>query len=174
MTTEKENTTNEKQEKTEIVDTQKDVKEIKKEPKKEIKPKIKKTEAFVRGNDIPISTKTAAGICRFIKGKKIEHAIAELEGVIKFRRAMPLKGEIPHRKGKIMSGRYPQNASKHFINLLKTLSSNSDVNGLDNPVINEASANIGQRPYGRFGAVRRKRTHVMIRVIENKTTKKNK
>ena len=59
-----------------------------------------------------------------------------------------MKGEIPHRKGKIMSGRFPKNASEHFINLLKTLSANSNVNGLENPVIVEAIANIGERPFG--------------------------
>ena len=37
-----------------------------------------------------------------------------------------MKGEIPHRKGKgMMSGRYPLNAVKDFIMLLKSLKANA-------------------------------------------------
>ena len=97
----------------------------KKEDKKQEvqkKEKIKKDEAVVRGASIPISTKDSVAICRFIKKKSIEKAIADLGEVLKFRKAVPLKGEIPHRKGKgMMSGRYPVNAAKHFIKMLKIL-----------------------------------------------------
>ena len=74
---------------------------------------------------------------------------------------MPMKGEIPHRKGQIMSGRFPQTAAKHFIILLKSLASNCIYHGLEDPVITEAFANIGARPFGRRG-IRRKRTHVTV------------
>jgi ribosomal protein L22 len=128
----------------------------------------KKESACVRGINVPISDKYSREICKFIKGKTIQKAISDLEEVIRKKKAVPMKGEIPHRKGKIMAGRYPQIASKHFINLLKTLSANSNLNGLETPIITEAIANIGQRPYGRFGTVKRKRTHIMIKTMEKK------
>ena len=101
----------------------------------------------------------------FIKGKGIEKAINDLEEVISLKKPVPMKGEIPHRKG-MMSGRYPKKTAEHFIKLLKELSANANVNGLENTIISEAIANIASRPYSRFGRVRKKRTHVKIIVKE--------
>ena len=85
-------------------------------------------------------------------------------------------GEIPHRKGKkMMSGRFPKKTSENFIKLLKSLNSNSSYNGLENPIIVEAFANIGVRPFSKFGSVRKKRTHVKIiarDISQNKTKEK--
>ncbi len=79
-------------------------------------PKVKKTEAIVRGVSLPLSTKYSAAICKFIKNKKIEKAIIDLEDVLKQKKVIPMKGEIPHKKGKgIMSGRFPKKATEHFI-----------------------------------------------------------
>ena len=135
----------------------------KKEP---AKPVPKKTEAVARRENFDLSTKKSAAICKFIKGKNIEKAIEDLESVLKHKKAVPIKGEIPHKKGRIMSGVYPKKAAENFIKLLKNLSANANVNSLENPVISEAVANIGSRPYGRFGKFRRKRTHVLIKVKE--------
>lgn len=140
------------------------------EEKKVEKPKQKKTETVVNSHSLPISTKHSVAVCKFIKNKKIENAMADLQEVINKKIAVPMKGEIPHRKGKIMSGRYPKNAAKHFIKLLKTLTANANVNGLNNPVISEAIANIAQRPRGKAGRVKRKRTHVKI-VAKEKSSK---
>lgn len=155
------------------VETEK--KEIKneKENKKSVKV-IKKDKAVVNGKSLPISTKYSVAICKFIKNKPIEKAVADLNEVLKFKKAIPMKGEIPHRKGKIMSGRYPINAVKEFVVLLKTLRGNSNVNGLDEPVIVEAISNKAARPYGRFGSIQRKRTHVKIISREKKKIKKEK
>jgi len=143
-----------------------------KEEKKEKKPvqeKPKKTEAVVNAHNLPISTKYSAAICKFIKNKKIEHAIADLEQVLVLKKAVPMKGEIPHRKGKgMMSGRFPKKATENFIKLLKSLLANANHNSLENPILVEAVANIGSRPYGKFGRVRKKRTHVKIKVKEKK------
>jgi large subunit ribosomal protein L22 len=146
-----------------------DDKEKKSEKKKDTKPKVKKTEAFVNMSSLPISTKHSIAICKFINGKKIEDAIKDLEQVVVLKKAVPMKGEIPHRKG-MMSGRYPKNASLQFIKMLKSLSGNANANGLENPRISEAIANLARRPYGNFGRVKRKRTHVKIIVkeIQNK------
>ncbi|MBI2043631.1 HAD-IA family hydrolase [Candidatus Pacearchaeota archaeon] len=128
-------------------------KEIKK-PKKEI--------AMVNALSLHMSTKTAAAISKFIKGKEIQKAINELEEVARIKKPIPMKGEYPHRKGKIMSGRFPQKAAKNFIKLLKSLSANANFLGVENPRISEAISNIAPRPYGKFGSVRRKRTHVRL------------
>ncbi|MBT96507.1 MAG: uL22 family ribosomal protein [Candidatus Pacearchaeota archaeon] len=135
---------------------------------KEEKPK--KTIAIVNGRSLPISTKYSVAICNFIKNKRIEDAISDLEQVLNYKKAVPMKGEIPHRKGKIMSGRYPKKAVEHFIKLLKSLLANA--NELNNPLINEAIANLASRPYSKFGTVRRKRSHIKIIAKEKKWKKK--
>jgi len=132
------------------------------EMKEEKKIKEGKNYAVVNGKNLPISTKYSTAICKFIKGKKIQDAIEELRQVELGKKAVPMKEEIPHRKGKIMSGRFPKKASKNFIVLLKSLLGNANVNGLENPIISDAVANFASRPYGRFGRIRRKRTHISI------------
>ncbi len=135
--------------------------EEKKEEKKHAHGKPKKTEAFVNAVDVPLSTKQSAAICRFIKRRKIADAIADLEQVAKLRKPVPMRGEIPHRHGQIMAGRFPQKAAKEFIILLKSLNANALYVGVENPVIAEARANIGARPFGRYG-IRKKRTHITL------------
>jgi len=161
------------EEKKEVSEKTEESKEEEKKEEKPVqtKPKIKKTKAVVDSNNLPISTKYSIAICKFIKGKKIEKAIEDLNQVVLKKKAVPMKGEIPHRKGRIMSGRFPKKASEHFIKLLKSLSGNANFNEIEQPIIIEAIANIGSRPYGRFGRIRRKRTHVKI-VAKNIQKKK--
>lgn len=140
----------------------------KNEKKKEIIKKPKKTEAIVNSVGLPISTKVSVSICKFIRGKKIESAISYLEQVKLQKKAIPMKGEIPHRKGKIMSGRYPKKASEYFIRLLKSLLANANFNNLNSPIITKSVANVGSRPFGRFGRVRRKRTNITLKAEEKK------
>ncbi|HED06054.1 MAG TPA: hypothetical protein ENI61_05155 [Ignavibacteria bacterium] len=145
-----------------------EIKEDKKQPEKkpiQTKPKIKKTKAVVNSFNLPISTKHSKAVCKFIKGKKIEKAIDDLEKVIVQKKPVPMKGEIPHQKG-IMSGRYPKKTAQYFIKLLKNLSANANLHEIENPLIKDAIANIGSRPYGKFGRVRRKRTHIKITAIK--------
>ncbi|MFH1326547.1 MAG: uL22 family ribosomal protein [archaeon] len=162
-----------KQKPTEIKE-QKEIIEKKEEKKSKIDSKkkstVKKTEVIVKGSDVPISTKQSIAICKFIKGKQIGKAITDLEAVMALKKAVPMKGEIPHRKGKIGSGRFPQKAAKNFLVLLKSLLANST--DIDEPIISEAMANIASRPFGRFGRVKRKRTHITIRITEKKKLKK--
>ncbi len=130
------------------------------------KPLVKKEKAVARGLSLPISKKHAMYICSFIKNKRVEAAIEDLEDVLKFKRAVPFKGEIPHRHG-MMSGRYPINASKAFISVLKGLRGNIAVAGLapDKARIAEATASWASRSQKRDGA-RFKRTHVIITARE--------
>ncbi|MBI3623809.1 hypothetical protein HY212_07060 [Candidatus Pacearchaeota archaeon] len=140
---------------------------------KKIERKKRKEEAFVSANNIPMSAKEAASICKFIKKKKIIKAINDLEDVLKFKKAVPMKGEVPHRRGNIMAGRYPVKAVKNFVILLKSLSSNAVFNELNEPIIVEAFANIGERPYGKFGSVRKKRANIFIKAAEKEKIEKN-
>jgi len=144
--------------------------EASKEEKKE-KPKIKaseKKEAIVHGKDLPISKKHAVAVCNFIRGKKIEEAIAMLEEVVRMKRAVPMKGEIPHRKG-MERGRYPLKASKNFIKLLKQLAANASVKEIDLEKGKiECKADRASRPYKRFGQSRFKRTHVTLKLAISK------
>ncbi len=94
------------------------------------KPKQKMHEAVVHGKDLPISEKHAIAICKFIKNNPVEEAVARLEQVALKKKAVPMHGEIPHRKG-MVSGRYPIKAALQFIKLLKNLAANVSVNGLD-------------------------------------------
>ena len=137
--------------------------EIKTEVKKTEIKKVKKNEAIVRGLNLPISSKQSFAISKFIKYKEIGQAIRELEEILLHKKALPMKGEIPHRRGKgMMSGRYPKNAITAFIKLLKSLTANANVNEISNPVIFEAYGNFASRPYGKFGRIRKKRSNVVI------------
>jgi ribosomal protein L22 len=154
----------EETQKTEEKKTKDDKKEIKKTTKK-----IKKEEVYVNAKSVPVSTKYAINICKFIKGKRIGDAIRDLEQVTLLKKAVPMKGEYSHRKGKGMSGgSYPQRASKHFLVLLKSLAANANNHEIIEPIIIEASANWAPAPRGRFGRVRRKRTHITLKAIEMK------
>ena len=143
------------------------VENTKTEAKKEqVKKIVKKEEAIARGTSLSLSKRHCMYLCTFIKNKKIDQAIADLELVIKFKKPVPFKGEIPHRKG-MMSGRYPINASMGFIKLLKSLRGNSLMNGLDleKTKISYGSANWAHRPM-RTENRRAKRTNVLIKARE--------
>ena len=148
----------------------------KKEEKKKSEPQkiTKKDEAIANGQSLNVSKKQCMYICRFIKNKPIVKAIEDLEKVIKYKIAVPFRGEIPHRKGRgIMSGRYPIKASKLFIKLLKGLKGNVIVNQmeLERTRIVIASASFARRPMRRDG-VKGKRANVILKAREVKEEKK--
>jgi len=143
--------------------------------KKPKTPKVKRSFAVVNATGLPISTKYAIAICRFVKNKKIEKAIKDLEEVALKKKVIAMKGEIAHKKGKgIMSGKYPKKASENFIMLLKSLLANANANEIEDPIVTEAIANLAQRPFGKQGRVRRKRTHVKLVAKAKKLIKKSK
>jgi ribosomal protein L22 len=168
-----------------IVKEKKDLTKVEnKEEKKENKQKkqvnnlkVKKDFAITKGISLPISTKDSVAICRFVRYKKIDMALNDLEDVLKKKKFIPMKGEIPHRKGKSKigsgSGRYPLNSVKIFIKLLKNLKANSENNGLENQIITISSASNASRPFGKFGKVKKKRTNVKLIAREKKQFKKN-
>lgn len=136
--------------------------------KKQPVKKVKKEEISINAQSVHVSAKYAISICKFIKRKRIGDAIRDLEAVAVLKKAVPMKGEIPHRKGKIMSGRFPQRAAKEFIVLLKSLAGNANNHEIDDPVITVAIANRAAQPFGRFGRWKRKRTHITIKAREKK------
>ncbi len=142
------------------------VSEEKKDKKTESKPQVKKekkSEAIAKGVSLHASKKQCMYICKFIKGKSVDQAIADLIQVTKLKKAVPFKGEIPHRKGDMMSGRYPVKASKEFIYLLKGLKGNIVTNGLEleKAKIKIATASWASRPL-RKGGMQGKRTNVLL------------
>ena len=139
---------------------------------------VKKEEAIAKGSNLPTSKKHCMYICAFIKNKSVDQSIKELTEVINMKRVIPFKGEIPHRSAPgIMSGRYPVNASKQFIYLLKALKGNVIANGmeLNKTRIHFASATWDSRP-ARRGGTRFKRTFVLLKAKEHtyKETKEGK
>jgi len=151
-----------------------EAKEEKKEDKKPAEPVVKGKfkEAVVNGKDLRISTKHATAVCDFIRGKDVDKAIAELEEVRDMRRAIPMKGEIPHRKG-MMSGRYPVKAVGDFIKLLKSARANALYHDLELEKLKLfCKANVAARPRKRFGQARFKRTHVQIKLVPRGKVKK--
>ena len=148
-----------------------------KKPKKKKEEIKKKDYALVNGNDLPISTKESMDVCSMIRGRSTETAIKMLEEVIAFKRVVKMnKREVPHQKGKgVMAGRYPINASKEFIRLLKQLNANAIVNGLEIEKCKIfCKANFASRPYKRGGA-KFKRTYVVLKLekARNKKMKKD-
>ena len=135
-----------------------------------------KTKVSTFGRNLPVSKKHAIAICDFIKGKTIEQAIEILEKVRIKKIAVPMKGELPHRKGNIERGRYPVKASLYFIKLLKSLKGNASAHNLeaDTIVIKLARADKGETPsrMGRRGRMG-KRIHVFL-VGEGKEAKEKK
>jgi len=149
--------------------------ETKKPEKKQPSKKIKKQEVEVNAKSVPVSTKYSISICKFLMGKRIGDAIRDLEQVVLMKKAVPMKGEYAHRRGKGMSsGKFPQRAAKSFIVLLKSLAGNANNHEINEPVITEAIANRAQSPFGQFGRVRRKRTHITLKAREMKIMEKKK
>ncbi|MEK6850258.1 MAG: hypothetical protein AABX85_01650 [Nanoarchaeota archaeon] len=152
----------------EKIESKTEKKEIKVEKKEKKIERPKKSEAIAKGTNMHASKRHCMYICSFIKNKPIDRALKELQEVIILKRAIPFKGEIPHRHelgGK--PGRYPINASKEFIYLLKALKGNSIENGLDidKTRIYFASATWSSRQSKRGGA-RFKRAFVLLKAKE--------
>jgi ribosomal protein L22 len=133
------------------------------EEKKVEQKKISKKNEAVAKSMLGASLKQCMAIGDYIKGKKIDDSIKELNEVINFKRAIPMIGEIPHRKGDIMAGRYPIKASGMIINMLKALKGNVIANqmDLDKTRIVIASGSWASRPQ-RSGGVKAKRCNMIL------------
>jgi len=116
------------------------------------------------GRELSISPKVSREIAAAIRGMKAEDAKAFLEKVIAKEKAVPYRRfnkKVAHKKG-MMSGRYPVNASKHFLKVLENAVSNAE--GTENLVITHISANRARVQYGRYkgSPSNTQRTHLQI------------
>ncbi len=123
--------------------------------------------ARVLGRFLPISTKHSVEICSSIRGKPLATAKTFLERVTQLKQAVPFKRfvySVPHRKGDMRTGRYPEKAAQHILNLLNSVEANAKAKGINNPVIVHSAANRGPATwrFGRQSRVKAKRTHVEI------------
>jgi ribosomal protein L22 len=149
-------------------------KKTEKKAEKKVAKAPKKESVKAYGRSLGVSTKVAVAICKFLKGKSVDKAIEDLEAVTKLKKAVPMKGEIPHRKGRIMSGRFPERAAADVLILVKSLKSNAAQHDIEVPVITEAVPNKAQRPFAKGGRARRKATHITLVATEKKLIKKKK
>ena len=131
-------------------------------------------EAIVKGINLGISRKVSIEICNLIRSKSTEQAKKILQRVIEKKQAVPYKiftGNIPHKKGKIAAGRYPQKATKTILGLINSAESNAQDRGMSNNlIISHISAHKGetQSRYGRKMGQVAKRTHINLTVKEKK------
>ncbi|MFH1823395.1 MAG: uL22 family ribosomal protein [archaeon] len=163
---------------------EKQVEQTKEEKPKEKKPQkqVRKLEkVMVKAHNLPISFKHSVAICRFIKNKNPKDMIEIMEKVEKKKRAIPMKGELPHRKNMPKGqprGRYPTKAARYFKKMLKNLIGNANVGNMDteNLKMTTVKADTGMRQIRGtrmgYGRKRFKRTHIFIEAEENKPKEK--
>jgi len=134
------------------------------------------------GISLPISTKNTVEVCNLLRGKTTEQSKIILEKVIEGKLPVPFKRynhNVPHKKGRISSGRYPKNVSMYVLKLINVAEANAQNKGLIAPFkIKKIIANKGPKQwhYGRQTRIKMKRTHVEIILSETKKkeTKKSK
>lgn len=130
--------------------------------------KLEKIKTY--GKDLSISKKHAIAICNAIRYKNLKDAQKFLEMVILKKKAVIMRGEIPHRAVIGRPGRYPVKAAAHFIKLLKELKANASVKGInDELMITKAIANKASRQHRStrmaYGRKKFKRTHVELEAM---------
>ena len=138
----------------------------------EVKEKVKKDVAVANGFSLRISPKQSVYVCKAIRGKSPEIAVMRLNEVINEKRAIPMAGlEVGHRKGKgLAGGRFPKNACKAIIEIVKQAGANAIVAGIEDPVITIVKSDRASAPYRRAGR-KAKRTHIHVE-IRNREAKK--
>ncbi|WP_435364433.1 50S ribosomal protein L22 [Haloarchaeobius sp. DYHT-AS-18] len=101
-----------------------------------------------------MSNKHSKAIAREIKGKTVAEAQEYLDAVIKGERSVPFKQHnsgVGHRADidGWDAGRYPEKASKAFLDLLENVAANADHQGFDGEsmeIIHVAAHKVGESP----------------------------
>ena len=101
----------------------------------------------------PISLKHSKAIARAIKGETVADAVDYLEAVIDGERSVPFKQHntgVGHRSDidGWDAGRYPEKASKAFLDLLENASNNADEQGFEGDgmtIVHVAAHKVGER-----------------------------
>ncbi|NPE27098.1 hypothetical protein HNV12_03800 [Methanococcoides sp. SA1] len=147
------------------------VEEKKTETKKEVKKPVKKKEvkvhekACANGFSLKISPKQSKYTCRIIRGKSPGAAVARLQAVIDEKRPVPMAAlEVGHKKGRgLAGGKFPKNACRAIMEIVKQAGANAVVLGIENPVVAIARSDRASAPFRRAGR-RAKRTHLYIEI----------
>jgi large subunit ribosomal protein L22 len=155
---EKEKTEERKVEKEKVETKKKDV------PKKDV--------AVANGASLRISPKQCVYVCKIIRGKSPGAAIDRLRAVIDEKRPVPMADlEVGHKRGRgLAGGKFPKNACKAVMEIVKQAEANAVVVGIENPVISIAKSDRAAAPFRRAGR-KAKRCHVHIE-IRNKGVEK--
>ena len=131
------------------------------------------------GIGLPVSFKHGVEICNFIKNKSVNDAKKMLKGVVDKKVAVPFRRynwDLGHKR-KIGPGRYPEKASKHFIQLIEAVEANAQFKGLNtaNLLIAHVAVHKSRKAwhYGRKSRRQMKRSNVEI-VVEEKSKKEEK
>lgn len=126
------------------------------------------------GANLPISTKHAVNICRYLKGMPVERAVRVLKEVIQLKRPIPFvkyNKDMPHRKGEGFGpGRYPIKASKYILKVLENAINSAKQKRLEISKLKilhiTAHRAISKEKMARYGYP--KTTHVEIIIGEEK------
>ncbi len=127
--------------------------------------------AVAVGMNLRISRKYAIETARFIKGKDLKKAVADLEKVIKKEKYVPFTRYLSnagHRKGGTI-GKFPVKAAHEIARVLKSAEQNANYKGLGKDLyVKEIIVNTGRsyRTPKRFIGRIPKRTHIKIKVCE--------
>lgn len=125
--------------------------------------------AVVRGRDLPISERHAAIVCKAIKNQSLEYSTKLMDDIVNQR--MGVKKEGGRVKVTSHGAKYPLVVAKVFSKMLKSLSANASVKGMDPKTIvifaKADKASRPQRPGNRYRKF--KRAHV---TLEGRSAKK--
>ncbi len=137
------------------------------------------TMARAVGLYLPVSLKKSIEVATFIRGKKVDRALRELDGVVEKKVPVPFRKffkSIPHRRGPLATGRFPVNTASEIRKVLISAISNAKEKGLEESqlVVRHISAQKGPTlwHYGRQSRRKRKVAYVEI-VVEATSEKKS-
>ena len=125
---------------------------------------------IVKGRDLPISTKKAIILCKLLQNKRMEPSLKLMEDVANNKKAIKLGRREALKPGR--GTKHPIKTAKVFVKMLKNLSANASVKGLDvGKLIITAKADKASSPLRPGARLREfKRTHVLLqgKVVESK------
>lgn len=132
------------------------------------------------GSNLDISTKVSINICTWLRGMTVKKAVVKLQNVLDYKEAVPFTrftDGVGHRKGAMASGRFPQKASKAFLDVINSAIANAANKGLAEDLkIIHLCAHKAATPLHQGRQRRRamKRTHVevVLKEMEVKSTPK--
>jgi len=145
---------------------------------------LKENMAKASGRDLPISFKQSIEVCNYLRKDPVAKAKQKMEDAISLKKPVPFKkytDGVGHKKGNILAGRYPVNACKMILKLIKSAESNALFKGLNSKglIIENITTNQAADAwrYGRQSRRKMKRCHIDVivkEVVKKKETAKQK